>query len=391
MDSAAFPLDRKHLLMSWRSWTANDLQRVGPGWLQWVWTLLFCLCLALFFTALGAGMSGGRLALDSASKWAVWYGRNLVVCLTIGGLIHLMFDASRVLMGGPQRVRRLKPWQRSVFFAGVPMLGVAIGWPVGIWLSGGGHILPRLLDSPTASTVTVLLALSISLALHFIFAAHTREIEAERRATEAQLRLLQAQIEPHFLFNTLANVVALIEIEPAKAKTMLGAFTDYLRTSLGSLRRDRVPLSEELALAEAYLRVQQSRMEDRLRWQIDADETARRVLLPPLLLQPLVENAIQHGLEPSLDGGTVNIRAWVNAGVLMIEVHDTGRGPSPSSPRPGNGVALANVRERLQQRHADRASLQIAPADPGTRASLRLPIEADDIEAPQAGAAIAAR
>ncbi len=155
---------------------------------------------------------------------------------------------------------------------------------------------------------------------------------------------------------------------------MLSAFTDYLRASLTGLRRDAGPLADELALAEAYLRVQQSRMEDRLRFRIEADEAARQVPLPPLLLQPLVENAIHHGLEPQLDGGSVIVQARVAGDRLVIEVRDDGRGPAAPS-RKGAGLALANIRERLAQRFGDAASLVLEPATPGTRAVLTLPLQ----------------
>jgi signal transduction histidine kinase len=384
MSAQPFPLDRKHLAASWRSWTSNDLQRVGPLWLQWVWTLAFSAVLAVFFTVLGAALSGARsFRLEALADWAYWYGKNLVVCFTVAATIHLMFDGARVLMGGPERLRRLKSWQRSVFFGGIPLLGVALGWPLGLALSGSAHLVPFILDSPKALTLTVLIALTLSLVLHFYFAALARQAHAEQRATEAQLRLLQAQIEPHFLFNTLANVHALIEFEPAKARHMLGAFTDYLRASLGTLRRDTVKVGDELALAEAYLKVQQARMEDRLRFRIDADEAARTAHMPPLLLQPLVENAVLHGVEPQLDGGSVTVRATVQDGRLKLQVQDDG--PGPDAPRrhagggAGNGIALANVRERLLQRHGDAATLALSPAVPrGTVAQLTLPVAIDE-------------
>jgi hypothetical protein len=383
MDATPFPLDRKHLAASWRSWTSNDLERVGPGWLQWVWTLAFSAVLAIFFTVLGASLSGGRFfRLEAVGDWILWYGKNLVVCFVVAATIHLMFDGTRVLLGA-ERIRALKPWQRSVFFAGIPLLGVAVGWPIGLWASGSANLLPFILRSPGALTLTVMLALGISLALHFYFAARTREIEAEKRATEAQLRLLQAQIEPHFLFNTLANVHALIEFEPAKARAMLGAFTDYLRASLGTLRRDTVAVADELALAQAYLQVQQARMEDRLRFTIEADDAARSAAITPLLLQPLVENAVLHGVEPQLDGGTVTVRARVQDGRLQLQVQDDG--PGPDAPRrhagggAGNGIALGNVRERLMQRHGSAAMLTLGPATPrGTVAELTLPLTTPD-------------
>jgi hypothetical protein len=375
-------LDTAMLRASWRSWISSDLNRIGPGWMQWMWTVLFALALAAAFTVLGMLAFYRGSGLGDPASWLLWYGRNFVVCLTIALLIHAMFDLLGLLVGGPPAIRRWPNWKRSAFFGGVPLAGLVIGWPIGAWLAGGDVFFRYFANNPRALGTSLVIAFGTSLALHFYFAARTRELHAEKRATEAQLRLLQAQIEPHFLFNTLANVVALIDHEPGKAKGTLAAFTDYLRASLGNLRRDEVTLADELALAEAYLRVQGARMEDRLRWRVDASDEAQRAPLLPLLLQPLVENAVLHGVEPALDGGHVRIAARIEGRMLLIEVHDDGRGAdaaarrAPGSPGNGNGVALRNIRERLVQRYGSSAALDIVPAHPGTLARLRLPLEA---------------
>jgi signal transduction histidine kinase len=369
-------LDRRMLRVSWDAWLSHDNSpRVGPWWLAWVWTLLFCAVLAAAFTVLGFfafGREGG--GWRGAADWLRWYGRNLVVTLTIGVLIHVMFDLARATVAPPERVLAWRGWQRTAFFAGVPMLGVAFGWPLGVALAGA-DVRAWLLrgDAFDAVAGSMALSLLITFVLHQFFSAKADRLEAERRATEAQLRLLQAQMEPHFLFNTLANVASLIDHEPAKARAMLGAFTDYLRASLRGLRRDEGTLADELALAEAYLRVQQGRMEARLAWRIEADDTLGRAALPPLLLQPLVENAVHHGLEPTIAGGTVSVSARARDGRLEIEVRDDGRGLGAPSRR-GAGVALANIRQRLFARFGTEAALDLAPAEPGTRARLVLPL-----------------
>ncbi|MBX3634691.1 MAG: histidine kinase [Rubrivivax sp.] len=370
-------LDTALLRASWRSWISSDMDRVGPGWLQWVWTLLFALGLAAVFTVAGFLIVYRGPGLGRPELWLSWYGRNFVVCMLIAALIHVMFDLLCRLVGGPSAIRRWPDWKRSLFFGGVPLVGVAIGWPLGAMIVLGEPTLSFFLDNPRTLAVSLTIGLGISLALHFYFAARAGELKAEKRATEAQLRLLQAQIEPHFLFNTLANVVALIDHEPARAKQTLGAFTDYLRASLGQMRRDEVTLADELALADAYLRVQGARMEDRLRYTVDADGEVRRALLLPLLLQPLVENAVLHGVEPALDGGQVRIAARIEGKDLVLEVHDDGAGPEAVARRPrgGNGVALANIRERLVQRYGSAATVEVLPANPGTLARLRLPLE----------------
>jgi signal transduction histidine kinase len=369
-------IDRSLLRASWHSWVSADEPRAGPYWLQLVWTALFSVVLALGFTVLGfAAWSKDLQGWLDLDRWVFWYSKNLIVCLTIGYIIHALFEIGLWAIGGPPGVRRMSMLKRGFFFGGIPMLGVVIGWPLGFWLAGANHFgFFRTPQGLQAIAISVTMSAIISLVLYQWFSAKARAIAFERAATESQLRLLQAQIEPHFLFNTLANVETLIDHEPAKAKAMLSAFTDYLRAGLGGLRRTEAPLADELALAEAYLRVQQSRMEDRLHFSIEADEATRRAPLPPLLLQPLVENAVHHGLEPQVAGGTVRVRARTEQGRLVIEVQDDGRGLGAPS-RKGAGLALANIRQRLAQRFGNEASLDLAPASPGTRAVLTLPLD----------------
>lgn len=369
-------IDRALLRASWRSWLSNDGSHVGPGWMQWLWTLLFCAGLAVGFTVMASFAISLRGAPGEIGlRLLRLFGQNLVVCLTIGVLIHLLFAALVPLVGGPPAIRRWSNGRRTLFFSGVPLLGLAIGWPIGVTLAGGDLV--AWFGSRSGLRIigtSLALALTITFLMHHWFAAKARQFEAEKRAAEAQLRLLQAQMEPHFLFNTLANVLSLIDADAPRAKRMLEAFTDYLRSSLGSLRRDDATLASELELAEAYLGLQQLRMDDRLRYSIAADAAARAVALPPMLLQPLVENAVLHGLERKVEGGGIEVTARLDGPHLLIEVHDDGLGPGNSVTRPGHGLALANLRARLQSRYGDAASLDLQPAHPGTRARLRLPL-----------------
>ena len=374
-------IHRALLRASWESWVSNDNRpRAGPWWLQWVWTLLFCAVLAVGFTIVGFFAFGsGQGAWRNWSGWLFWYGKNLVVCLTIVVIIHLLFDGLRAVWATPVRLGAWQPWQRSLFFGGVPMLGVLLGWPLGVELAGG-HLNAWLSDSRGHNLIagSVLIALMLSFGMHLWFSARTRQIDSERRATEAQLRLLQAQIEPHFLFNTLANVHSLMDHDLPKARQMLASFTDYLRASLGSLRHDESTVDQELALAASYLQLLQGRMENRLRFTIDADDAARRQPLPPLLLQPLVENAVVHGLEPHIDGGTVRVSARVQGEALVLEVQDDGRGldaPARPGARADDGLALGNIRQRLLTRYGSSASLEVRAASPGTLSRITVPLE----------------
>jgi len=197
----------------------------------------------------------------------------------------------------------------------------------------------------------------------------------QAQAAEAQLRLLQAQIEPHFLFNTLANIESLLDTDPPRARAMLEAFSDHLRAGMGQLRVDETTLGAELEMAANYLRLLQIRMGERLRFAVEAGPEARAALLPPLLLQPLVENAIRHGLEPKVAGGEVRILAEVEGGRLRIRVLDDGLGQDAPPAAKGAGTALANIRARLQHRYGERAALTVIHAA-GTGATLDLPYQA---------------
>ena len=368
--------NRRNLTASWRTWLSSDTPRVGPEWLHLVWTQLFSMAVAAGFTILGfAAYANGAGAWRNWAGWLHWYGMNLVVSMSIGFSIHaLMRLAFRMV--GPQRVRQLRGPARGFFFATIPLVGLAIGWPLGSWLVGSSG--PGWFRADNANNLVsgILISLVISLVFYQFFAAKARQIEAERRAAEAQLRLLQGQIEPHFLFNTLANVISLIDHDVPKAKQMLESFTDYLRSSLTSLRHEQATLGSELDLVRNYLGLLKTRMEDRLQFSITCDDSLREMRLPPLLLQPLVENAIHHGLEAKVEGGHVGVNVQLQGHSLLVSVADDGLGVhAPPRRKTGAGMALGNLRERLQAQYGDAASLTLADAQPGTVATLRLPIQ----------------
>ena len=367
-------LDRSLLAASWRSWYANDLRIVGPRWLQLVWTFLFSCAIGVAFFVLGLAfsiMGSGRW--PSGAGLLRWFLSNIVVALTVGFVIHGLFTLTTRLIGA-DRIRRFSNAQRGWYFGGVPFAGLLIGWPLGAWLIGAPGWFP--FTRPYWVIGSLMISVLLCVLFYFHFDAKARQIEAEKRASEAQLRLLQGQMEPHFLFNTLANVLTLIDSDTARAKSMLESFTDYLRSSLGSLRRSDSTLGQELELAQAYLRLLQLRMDDRLRFRVEADADVRRATLPPLLLQPLIENAIVHGLEPKIEGGEICIVARVEGNSLVLTVADDGLGPEVQARhRPGNGVAVENIRQRLAAHFGAAGSLTLEGRQPGTLATLRLPFE----------------
>lgn len=359
----------------------------APRTVQLIRTAVFSALLAIGFTFLAFIMSAHTLAqwLDP-HEWLLTYGRNLAVALVIGYVTHGLYALGYRIVGSG-RIAVMKAWERTLFFAGLPLLGVAIGWPIGVTLLFGDLRVLRSLNGADLLTLIVI-ALMVTAMLSTFFSLRIKRIRAEMRANEAQLRLLQGQMEPHFLFNTLANVISLIDADAPRARHMLEALTDYLRASLGGLRHADSTLAAELDLARRYLQLMQTRMGGRLRFEIEAGDALSQALLMPLVLQPLIENAVKHGLEPQVDGGTVRVKASRRAiaGVdsLQVCVEDDGAGLAAAARRPrrrvaggpdGNGIALANLRERLQARFGSTASLTLAEVDDasGTRACLVIP------------------
>jgi len=370
-------LDRKTIADSWHRWWNLDVPNVGPAWMRWgLWPLVYSAAVAVGFTVMGFVLfADGAGAWRNWAGWAEWFGRNLVVSLAVTYAILGAMILGRHLMGAA-RFRAVAGWRRHLLFSGLSLLGLGIGWPTGYLLAGGSTQWMRSLDT-NATVGFLLLGLLIAVVFQLLWIARAREVAARMQATEARLALLQAQIEPHFLFNTLANVLSLIDQDAPRAKAMLESFIDYLRGALGQMREGQTSVASELALAEAYLALMAVRMADRLRYTIDSTPEARAAQLPPLLLQPLVENAIHHGLEPKVEGGTVQLRAEVRHGRLHITVQDDGLGEQATrraGARRGTGLALANLRERLSTRYGDAASLQLQPQQPGMRVVLDLPL-----------------
>jgi sensor histidine kinase YesM len=200
-----------------------------------------------------------------------------------------------------------------------------------------------------------------------------RRISAERQVVETQLRMLQAQIEPHFLFNTLANVISLIDREPKSAKNMLQHLTGSLRLSLERAREDVSTLEQEADMLRDYLSIFKMRLGPRLDFTIEIPGELLKMPFPPMLLQPLVENAIKHGIEPKVDGGRVSITAEKSDGLLRLAVSDTGLGFS--NPMNAQGLGLENVKARLQALYNGGASLALEENMPcGATATLEVPL-----------------
>jgi signal transduction histidine kinase len=199
-----------------------------------------------------------------------------------------------------------------------------------------------------------------------------RAAEALQAETSAKLALLQAQIEPHFLFNTLANVQSVIESDPKTAKSILEHLNRYLRVSLARTRQTSSTLADEIGLIGELLAITGLRLGDRLRYSIEVPQELNDAQLPPLLLQPLVENALKHGIEPSVDGGVIQVHARREEQSLCLRVTDTGVGMNPSSPE---GLGLENVRGRLARLYGERGRLALYRHEPhGVVAEIMMPL-----------------
>jgi hypothetical protein len=280
-----------------------------------------------------------------------------------------------------------------VFFSGrVPAWAVPLSIPAGFFvgsklasLTGAPDLWALMFRSPLAMRQTIIDTSLIAGAItaFFLYFSYTRGVKVawerdRRRAAEAlqaetaaRLALLQAQIEPHFLFNTLANIHSLIAEDPDTASHILEKLNIYLRTSLRRTRQPTATLAEELELIETLLSIAAARLGGRLEYCLNAPEKLRSHQLPPLLLQPLVENAIRHGIEPAVGGGRIEVQVRKVDGSLELIVTDTGVGLNDEAPQ---GVGLANIRARLNSLYGSEGKLALySNAPQGVIAKLIIP------------------
>jgi LytS/YehU family sensor histidine kinase len=311
---------------------------------------------------------------------------NLVISMCVGTLAVTFIDGGRLLLWGDRKPPKLP------FF-----LLLIISIPVAQY--SGNRIASQILGIPAEALASVRADNATGIVIGTILAcigitwffwnrnklaelqarAETEKARAaaiEQQAMQAQLQLLQAQIEPHMLFNTLANLQGLIAVDPPRAQYMLEQLILYLRATLSSSRAQKTTLAQEFSLMEAYLGLMSVRMGSRLSYALQLPDALRNMPVPPMLLQPLVENAIKHGLEPKVGGGHIEVQAAQEGNILKLTVADTGLGLDPSpSDSSGTHVGLANVRERLQALYGEGASFMLTPNTPsGVIAQLTVPL-----------------
>jgi hypothetical protein len=322
---------------------------------------------------------------------------NLVHSVGIAVLCWFTIDLGRVpLARWKHRHAPADSPEAGSLWPGWPLMLVAITFGTAVGFSGGnalagwllGHATPGLFASSWRQALGPLLtALVPGVVITYWF--YSREMlsakeaamqTVRQQAAEHRLRLLEAQLEPHMLFNTLANLRVLIGTDPPRAQAMLDRLIAYLRATLSGSRAAQHTLDAEFARITDYLELMQMRMGERLRMQFDLPEALRGRTVPALLLQPLVENCIKHGLEPAVAGGRIDVSARREQDDLVLVVRDTGIGLGGGVPADAGRFGMAQIRERLATLYGARASLTLADAgdgEGGVRATIRLPWSAD--------------
>ena len=365
------PLDMIPLFRRWPASPGRDLLYTG------IWNTLLAFSIVVI---------GRFFGMRNDTFWNDFYP-SLVISNVIGYLIHFtLMIANRLLGNWPARMRGLP---RLLFYVTLVCACVVTGIALGSALLKGVNPLFYL---SRGSVLAPLLpfALVTAVFMFAVFVVGERRVASETLAlrqseqiasaaqmiAEARLRSLQAQIEPHFLYNTLANVVGLIDTDPAQARHMLERFIDYLRASLAASRAETATLGAELDQAAAYLDVLAVRMGARLRYRFEIEAGCRDLVIAPMLLQPVVENAVAHGLEPKVEGGEITVRATRQGQQLWIEVSDTGAGLGNAPPKPGGGVGLSNLRARLRTMYDGAAQVQLLENQPcGITLRITLPLK----------------
>ncbi len=369
-----------------RHYWSMDPERPGTAWRYYIATAFYNTCIATVLTVFFL------MANSRAGAWETFL-ETLVISQCIGYSIHIGFDSFHRFTSYSWR-QALPKGLLASFHIGIPILGVFIGYSLAFALNGHSFY-QKLLAYPRAGALIFLVGLLVAFITYLVMDSRTRSFRAEadearsreaaaaaqKQASDAELRALQAQIEPHFLFNTLANVQALIDYEPTKARQMLESFIEYLRATLDASRRTHGTLGDEVAMLQRYLQLMQVRMGKRLHTVWDIEPSLLTQPLVPLLLQPLVENAIKYGLEPKIEGGTITIRASLHAGRVRVVVQDDGVGlKSVSTARKpktgGSGLGLKNVLARLQSSRGESATLSIADTSDGCCTTLEFDAQA---------------
>lgn len=299
---------------------------------------------------------------NAALRWSLLFALPLSVLL--GAQALWCWYLVRVLPPGATSLQRfIGTWLGVGFVSLALWVAAGLAWRAALRSLGAP-------GGPGTAVLTPLLLFAGSIGLlvsvlgHYLVAAFEASREAEHHALElrvlareAELRFLRSQLNPHFLFNSLNSVAALIGSDGAAARRMCFLMSDFFRKSLGLGAQQSIPLSEELALAETYLAIEQVRFGERLRPRFDVSENTAALLVPALVLQPLVENAVHHGVAHLLEGGEIKLSARRHAGLLELAIENPCDPERPASR--GAGVGLANVRARMETLFGNRARVDV--------------------------------
>lgn len=317
----------------------------------------------------------------SVILWTIGHHESLDIQLaySFGTAISIWFltDIARQWLFPSRGMAWSRNWKVWSFIAGSIVVGFISGMLVGDWYAGWSSLdLWRF--APQKLAGLIVMCISISTAFIVFFYQQNRLQVAQQQATESRLQLLQSQLEPHMLFNTLANLRALIDVDAVRAQSMLDRLIDYLRATLGASRVTSHALSLEFDRLDDYLALMQIRMGQRLTYRLDLPETLKATPCPALLLQPVVENAVLHGLEPSSAGGTITVSARIEGKQLILLVTDTGIGFAHTENRTNHesisGFGLTQLEERLTTLYGLKATVDIASALPsGTTVTISIP------------------
>ncbi len=299
---------------------------------------------------------------------AIWIFRRdvpfmgqLAYSLSMGMFTWALIDGGRFFIDQDSPYLFPRAWRGMALILGGVLAGFVLGTLTGDAYNGFSsfHLMRR---SPEFFTYIFLFSMASGIGISLFFynqgksAYFQAELEAKsRQATEAQLKLLQSQLDPHMLFNTLANLRALITHDPARATDMLDKLVDFLRATLSASRASEHSLAAEFARLSDYLSLMQIRMGKRLTYELQLPPELAQLQVPALILQSLVENAVLHGLEPKVEGGAITVSATRDDAHVLLTVQDNGLGCDASELREGFG--LAQVRERLSSRYGAQATM----------------------------------